>query len=152
MCLHCITPCSIDCSGYAALGGETILRYVWVALAVISETHGSPQAVLWVCTFNRRLRGSLGAALTRKIGLRAWLVQAGNAKMRVRAKCRVFLPAGPHAGFGDGKFCFPSRPLGEAQDVVCALVLRQNGPKSDPRHSHCVLHASFIANHFKTHS
>ena len=42
--------------------------------------------------FNRKLRGSLGPALNREIGLRAWLVQAGNAKLRVRARCRVFLP------------------------------------------------------------
>ena len=58
----------------------------------------------------------------------------------------------PHAGFGGGKFCFASQPLGATEDVVCALVLRQDGPTSDLQRAHCVLHVSFMANNFKTHS
>ena len=56
-----------------------------------ADTWKPPSSALGVY-FNRKLRGSLGPALNREIGLRAWLVQAGNAKLRVRARCRVFLP------------------------------------------------------------
>ena len=57
-------------------------------------------------------------------------VQAGEAKLRVPARCRVFLLGRPRLW---EVLLRSSRPLCEAQDVVCVGVLRQNGSKSVPR-------------------
>ena len=62
-------------------------------------------------------------------------VRAGEAKLRVRARCRVFLVGRPRR-WQVVLLC--SRPHFEAQDVVYTWVLRQNGSKSEPRDAHCV--------------
>ena len=56
-------------------------------------------------------------------------VRAGEAKLRVRARCRVFLLGRPRLW---EVVLLASRPLCEAKDVVGAGVLRQNGSKSVP--------------------
>ena len=83
---------------------------------------------------NRRLRGSLGATLNREIGFVSSscvaCVRAGEAKLRVRVRCRGFLLGRPRLW---QVVRLRSRPLCEAQDVVYVLVLRPNGAKSDAR-------------------
>ena len=61
-------------------------------------------------------------------------VRAGEAKLRVRARCRVFLLGRPRRR----EVVLRSRPLREAQDVVYTWVLMRNGSKSGPRCSHCM--------------
>ena len=68
-------------------------------------------------------------------------VRAGEAKLRVRARCRVFLLGRPWLW---EVLLLRSRPLCEAQDVVGVGVLRQNGSKSGPRHFHRVCLAGVL--------
>ena len=67
-------------------------------------------------------------------------VRAGEAKLRVRARCRVFLLGRPRLW---EVLLRSSRPLCEAQDVVYTWVLKQNGSKSDARDAHCVCFTLF---------
>ena len=62
-------------------------------------------------------------------------VRAGEAKLRFRARCKVFLLGRPRQW---GVLLLRSRPLCEAQDVVYTWVLKQNGSKSEARDAHCV--------------
>ena len=91
---------------------------------------------------NRRLRGSLEGNPEPGDRLRfvfvfvscVACVRAGEAKLRVRARCRVFLLGRPRLW----EVLLRSRPLCEAQDVVYTWVLKQNGSKSVARDAHCV--------------
>ena len=62
-------------------------------------------------------------------------VRAGEAKLRVRARCRVFLLGRPRLW---EVVLLRSRPICEAQDVVYTWVLRPNGSKSVSRGAHRV--------------
>ena len=120
---------------------------------------------------NRRLRGSLEGNPEPGDRLRfvfvfvscVACVRAGEAKLRVRARCRVFLLGRPRLW---EVLLLRSRPLCEAQDVVYTWVLKPNGSKSVPgsRSGHVfyvgfmkVLHQTrvygmgFMANPLKTH-
>ena len=122
------------------------------------------------CQRHRRLRGSLEGNPEPGDRLRfvfvfvscVACVRAGEAKLRVRARCRVFLLGRPRRW----QVVLRSRPLCEAQDVVYTWVLRPNGSKSVPgsRSLHVfyvgfmkVLHQTrvygmgFMANPLKTH-
>ena len=89
---------------------------------------------------HRRLRGSLEGNPEPGDRLRFVFVfvscvpcvRAGEAKLRVRARCRVFLLGRPRLW----QVVVRSRPLCEAQDVVYTWVLRPNGSKSVPRDAH----------------
>ena len=67
-------------------------------------------------------------------------VRAGEAKLRVRPRCRVFLLGRPRLW----EVLRRLRQLCEAQDVVGVEVLRQNGSKSDPEYSLRVFYVSFM--------
>merc|ERR1711938_195025 len=92
---------------------------------------------------DRRLRGSLEGNPEPGDRLRfvfvfvscVACVRAGEAKLRVRARCRVFLLGRPRLW---EVLLLRSRPLCEAQDVVYTWVLKQNGSKSEARDAHCV--------------
>ena len=60
-------------------------------------------------------------------------MRAGEAKLRVLARCRVFLLT--LASAVEVVLC--SRLLCEAQDVVYTWVLRRNGSKSEARDARC---------------
>ena len=86
---------------------------------------------------DRRLRGSLEGNPEPGDRLRfvfvfvsfVACVRAGEAKLRVRARFRVFLLGRPWLW---EVLLLLSRPLCEAQDVVYTWVLRPNGSKSVP--------------------
>ena len=105
---------------------------------------------------DRRLRGSLEGNPEPGDRLRfvfvfvscVTCVRAGEAKLRVRARCRVFILGRPQRW---EVLLRSSRPLCEAQDVMCVGVLRQNGSKSVPRCSHCVCLAGVLWRSFIKH-
>ena len=61
-------------------------------------------------------------------------VRAGEAKLRVRARCRVFLLGQPRLW---EVVLRSSRPLCEAQDVVCVGVVKKTMSKSVPGCAQC---------------
>ena len=85
---------------------------------------------------------ALEATLNREIGfiLSSFSFRAWRACERARRSCECARGAecSSWAGLGCGKLSSCSRPLCEAQDVVCTWVLKRNGSKSGPRDAHCV--------------
>ena len=106
--------------------------------------------------YYRRLRGSLEGNPEPGDRLRfvfvfvscVACVRAGEAKLRVRARCRVFLLGRPRRW---QVLLLRSRALCDAQDVVYTWVLKQNGSKSVPgSRSLRVFHVGFMTVLHKT--
>ena len=105
---------------------------------------------------DRRLRGSLEGNPKPGDRLRfvfvfvscVACVRAGEAKLQVRARCRVFLLGRPLRW---EVLLLRSRPLCEAQDVGYTSVLKQNGSKSVPRCAHCVCFTLVLRRSFMKH-
>ena len=133
--------CPITCGDQATIRFE-----VWgsCSTGVCMFAHLRPQ--------NRRLRGSLGATLNREIGFvsSSFSFRAWRACERARRSCECVRGAecSSWAGLGCGKLSSSSRPLCEAQDVVCTWVLKPNGSKSDPRDAHCVFFTEVLSRFF----
>ena len=74
-------------------------------------------------------------------------VRAGEAKLQVRARCRVFLLGRRRLW----EVVLRSRTLCEAQDVAYMLAFRQNGSKCELRDAHCVCFILVFSRSFMKH-
>ena len=131
--------------------GQTCWRclYAKVLLLEMFAKASFPIRAQHLGLHSRRLRGSLEGNPEPGDRLRfvfvfvscVACVRAGEAKLRVRARCIVFLLGRPQLW---EVLLRSSQPLREARDVVYTWVLKQNGSKSVARCSHYVCFTSVL--------